>query len=92
MTQAEKATASPSKFSIDESGMARLEKLSFDAYNKSDVLIGAIERYRKRTGHYPERALADKIYRNRENLAFCKLHGIRLLNIPMRRSRLSGQA
>ena len=64
--------------SIDERGMARLEKLSFDAYNESDVLIGTIERYRARTGHYPERALADKIYRNRENLAFCKLHGIRL--------------
>lgn len=64
--------------SIDENGMARLEKLSFEAYNESDVLIGAIERYRGRTGHYPERALADKIYRNRENLAFCKLHGIRL--------------
>ncbi len=64
--------------SIDENGMARLEKLSFDAYNESDVLIGAIERYRERTGHYPERALADKIYRNRENLAFCKQHGIRL--------------
>jgi len=64
--------------SIDECGMARLEKLSFDAYNESGVLIGAIERYRERTGHYPERALADKIYRNRENLAFCRLHGIRL--------------
>ena len=64
--------------SIDENGMARLEKLSFDAYNESDVLIGAIERYRERTGRYPERALADKIYRNRENLAYCKKHGIRL--------------
>lgn len=64
--------------SIDENGMARLEKLSFDAYNESDVLITAIERYRERTGHYPQRALADKIYRNRDNLAFCKNHGIRL--------------
>ncbi|MCH5345450.1 MAG: IS5 family transposase [Acetatifactor sp.] len=64
--------------SIDENGMARLEKLSFDAYNESDVLIGAIERYHERTGRYPERALADKIYRNRDDLAYCKLHGIRL--------------
>ena len=64
--------------SIDENGMARLEKLSFDAYNESDVLIGAIERYRERTSRYHERALADKIYRNRDNLAYCKLHGIRL--------------
>ena len=35
--------------SIDENGMARLERLSFDAYNESDVLIGAIERYKERT-------------------------------------------
>ena len=34
--------------SIDENGMARLEKMSFDAYNESDVLIGAIERYYER--------------------------------------------
>lgn len=64
--------------SIDEKGLARLERLSFDAYNESDVLIEAIERYKERTGHYPERALADKIYRNRDNLAYCRLHGIRL--------------
>lgn len=64
--------------SIDENGMARLERLSFDAYNESDVLIGAIERYKERTGHYPQRALADRIYRNRENLSFCRQHGIRL--------------
>lgn len=64
--------------SIDEYGMARIVKLSFDAYNESDVLIGAIENYHKRTGKYPKRVLADKIYRNRKNLAFCKEHGIRL--------------
>ena len=64
--------------SVNENGMARLEKLSFDAYNESDTLIGAIERYHERTGRYPERALADKIYRNRDDLAYCKLHGIRL--------------
>ena len=73
--------------SIDERGMARLEKLSFDAYNESDVLIGAIERYRERTGHYPERALVDKIYRNRENLAFCRLHGIRLSGPSLGRTK-----
>ena len=34
--------------SIDEKGIARLEKLSFDAYNEEDVLVTAIENYRKR--------------------------------------------
>jgi hypothetical protein len=42
------------------------------------VLIPAIENYYKRNGHYPERVLADKIYRNRINLVYCKEHGIRL--------------
>ena len=64
--------------SIDEYGMARLEKLSFDAYNESDVLITALENYRKRTGHYPKRALADQLYRNRKNISYCKERGIRL--------------
>lgn len=64
--------------SLDEKGMARIEKLSFDAYNESDVLIAATERYYERTGHYPERILADKIYRNRNNLSYCRKHRIRL--------------
>ena len=64
--------------SIDENGIARLEKLSFDAYNEADVLITAIERHHERTGHYPERALVDQIYRNHKNRAFCKEHGIRI--------------
>ena len=64
--------------SLDENGMARLEKMSYEAYNESDVLIGAVERYAKREGHYPERVLVDQIYRNRKNLAYCKEHGIRM--------------
>ena len=63
--------------SIDN-GFARVEKLSFDPYNESEVLISAIEQYYKRNGHYPERVLVDRIYRNRKNLSYCKLHGIRL--------------
>ena len=61
-----------------ENGLGRLEKISFDAYNESEVLISAIENFFKRNGHYPKRALADKICRNRENLAYCKARGIRL--------------
>ena len=64
--------------SIDENGFARLERLSFDAYNEGDVLIGTIERYHERTGHYPERVLVDQIYRNRKNRSYCKEHGIRI--------------
>ena len=59
-------------------GWTRLEYWSFDAYNEATTLQEAIERYREREGHYPRRVLADKIYRNRDNLNYCKLHGIRL--------------
>ena len=59
-------------------GWTRLEYYSFDAYNEATKLQDAVERYRERESHYPARVLADKIYRNRGNLAYCKLHGIRL--------------
>src|SRR5574344_1214417 len=36
------------------------------------------ERFHAREGHYPSRILADKIYRNRDNLRYCKEHGIHL--------------
>ena len=59
-------------------GWTRLEHCSFDAYNESGNLQKMAERFREREGHYPSRILADKIYRNRENLSYCKEHGIRL--------------
>lgn len=59
-------------------GFARVETLSFDAYNEGGKLIGIIKEYKKRYGCYPERVLVDKLYRNRGNLAYCKEHGINI--------------
>ena len=59
-------------------GFTRLEYHSFNAYNEAMKLSDMIERYKERTGSYPERILADKIYRNRENLAYCAERKIRL--------------
>lgn len=64
--------------SIDEKGHARLEKISFDAYNECSTLKCALERYLFRTGHYPKRILVDKIYNTSENREYCNAHGIRL--------------
>jgi hypothetical protein len=64
-------------------GFTRLEHSSFDAYNESENLIEIIERFRAREGHYPERVLADGIYRTRENLKYCAKHHIRLLGKPL---------
>ena len=59
-------------------GWTRLEYRSFDPYNEAGNLQEIVERFRAREGHYPERILADKIYRNRNNLAYCREHHIRL--------------
>ena len=59
-------------------GWTRLEYCSFDAYNEAGNLQEIAERFYEREGHYPKRILADKIYRNRDNLAYCKQHHIRL--------------
>ncbi len=64
--------------SLDSEGCGHIEKISFEAYNESTCLIEAVERFKARTGHYPERVLADQIYRTRANRNYCKDHGIRI--------------
>lgn len=78
--------------SVDDNGLGRIEKISYDAYNESTVLIEAVERFRERTGHYPERLLADQIYRTRDNRNFCKAHGIRLSGPKLGRPSLAKQS
>lgn len=78
--------------SLDENGFGRIEKISYEAYNESTVLIEAVERFRERTGHYPERVLADQIYRTRENRRFCKGHGIRLSGPKLGRPSIAKQS
>jgi len=55
-----------------------------------------VAQYREHSGCYPERILADKIYRNRQTLAFCKEHGIHLsgpaLGKPSKNHKLSRHA
>ena len=61
-----------------ENGYSRIEKLSWDPYNEATTLIESVENFKQRNSCYPEAVLADRIYRNRDNLAYCKEHGIRL--------------
>jgi transposase, IS5 family len=59
-------------------GYALVERLEWDTYNEGNTLQASVEAYYQRYGCYPEAVLADKIYRNRENLRYCKENGIRL--------------
>jgi hypothetical protein len=59
-------------------GYARIENLSWDAYNESTTLQETVDRYKEQTGLYPQRILADKIYRTRDNLQYCDMHHIHM--------------
>ena len=59
-------------------GWCFLDHLDWNNYNESGDLINQVKAYKDRFGFYPESLHADKIYRNRTNIKFCKKHGIRL--------------
>lgn len=59
-------------------GFLRVEDMRWDAFNESTTLKASVESYRNAYGHYPERVLADTIFRTRENLCYCREHGIHL--------------
>ncbi len=59
-------------------GYARIERLSFDAFNEATDFFKAEEGYREHYGFYPARVLADKIYRNRETISWCRDRHIQL--------------
>ena len=64
--------------SIEETGFARIESISFDAFNEGPQLIDALKAYAYRNGEYPARVLVDQIYRTRKNLEFCKEHNVQV--------------
>ena len=59
-------------------GYTFIERQSFENFNEGTDLIPSVERYKQIHGCYPQVVQADQIYRNRENLAYCKARGIRL--------------
>lgn len=59
-------------------GYAFVDKLSWDNFHEGVELKDCIENYYRRFGFYPKVIAADKLYRNRDNFALCKLYGIEL--------------
>jgi hypothetical protein len=70
-------------------GYTFIENQSWDNFAEGITLQASAEKYRERHGAYPEAILADKTYRNRENLDFCKEHGIRLSGPRLGRPKAS---
>ncbi|WP_373232318.1 IS5 family transposase [Cohnella sp.] len=59
-------------------GYAWIETMQWDNFNEATTLQASVESYKERFGYYPVVILADKIYRTRDNLNYCKELGIRL--------------
>mgnify|MGYP001167463186 CR=1 FL=1 len=59
-------------------GYAWIETAGWDSFNEATTLQDSVEAYKQRFGYFPAVILADKIYRNRDNLNYCKERGIRL--------------
>jgi hypothetical protein len=66
-------------------GYAFLDQIGWENFNESTRLPDQIEQYRKRFGCYPASVHADKIYRSRDNRAYCRARGIRLSGPPLGR-------
>ncbi|WP_442921598.1 IS5 family transposase [Microcoleus sp. S36a_D3] len=66
-------------------GYVFLDRMSWDNFNQSGELKAQVEAYHRFTGYYPESVHADRIYRNRENRAWCKEKGIRISGPPLGR-------
>ena len=59
-------------------GYGFVDRTSWDNFNESGDFEDQVEAYKRRFGFYPESVHADKIYRTRDNLRYCKARKIRL--------------
>ena len=62
-----------------------LDRISWDNFNESGDLKAQVEAYYRFTGYYPTSVHADRIYRTRENRAWCQERGIRISGPPLGR-------
>jgi hypothetical protein len=70
-------------------GYTFIERQSYDCFNEGIQLIESVERYRERFGCYPQVVQADQLYRNRQNLSYCRERGIRLSGPPLGRPKMN---
>ncbi|NET03119.1 MAG: IS5 family transposase [Sphaerospermopsis sp. SIO1G1] len=66
-------------------GYVFLDNISWNNFNESGDFKSQVEAYKSFTGYYPESVHVDKIYRTRENRAWCKQRGIRISGPPLGR-------
>ena len=66
-------------------GYARIDTLSWEAYNECTDLKEQCERHKSLFGYYPELVLADRIYLTHDNRNWLKVRNIRIVGKPLGR-------
>ncbi|MBP8960315.1 MAG: transposase [Bacteroidales bacterium] len=74
-----------------QDGYARINTLSWEAYNEGTDLKKQVEAYKELNGCYPEVVITDKIYGTRENRQWLKELGIRYSGKPLGRPTSKSQ-
>jgi len=74
-----------------QNGYARINTLSWEAYNEGTDLKKQVEAYKKLNGCYQEVVITDKIYGTRENRQWLKELGIRYSGKPLGRPSSGSQ-
>jgi transposase, IS5 family len=74
-----------------QKGYARINTLSWEAYNESTDLKKQVEDYKRLNGYYPKVVITDKIYGNRDNRQWLKDLGIRYSGKPLGRPSAKSQ-
>lgn len=73
--------------SLDGAGLARVDRLRWDAFHEGHDLPAQVEAYRERYGHYPEAVLGDPLYGIRANRRYLKARGIHFAGKPLGRPK-----
>jgi len=73
--------------SLTGDGFAQVDHVRWDAFHEGLDLKSQVESYKIRTGHYPEKVLADPLYGTRENRSYLKQKGIHFAGKPLGRPK-----
>ena len=68
-------------------GYARVNKLSWDAYNECNDVEAQVEAYKEIHGHYPDTLLIDNIYLTKKNRKWLEEREIQITNKPLGRPK-----
>ena len=78
--------------SLTGEGLARVDRLRWDAFHEGLDLKSQVEDYRRRYGCYPQKVLADPLYGTRDNRRYLQSKGIHFAGKPLGRPKKVTQA